>query len=226
MSKTVTLTSLIESVRKLGEWNEPFFPEVQLVKWINEGRDELYAIVSRLEPERYTSEDSISVVSGTSSYNLPSDFLWLNGVEIADTSRATGRRTVGGIEYAMRNEYFINGGKDSAVYYLKGPKIVIVPTPQWSGTMYLDYVPVLTDLATGSDAMDGVNGWQTYVIMHAAILCAGRDGTDGSVWEKEKVRVEHKIKSANRMDRANPMTIPDTRGARSARRGYGRRWRS
>jgi len=114
------------------------------------------------DPSQLYSTSTVSVVSGTSSYALPSDF---------DTSKdeGTGLFFVDTNSKQTDNKLILTGfGSASAGYYIDSTNIILTPEPASTQTYTLRYI---ADLAVFSDLTDTFVVDDTYLeLVRAGLL--------------------------------------------------------
>lgn len=181
-----------------------------LDRWINEGISRLHSrLVEAYGAEYYVSSTTLSVVAGTSDYNLPSDFFKLLGVDVQ----------IGGSFYTLRpynnaerNAYRNNPFPwyyGSVAYRLVGNKIRILPSTL-TASVVLEYVPNFTKLTNDSDAVTFPEMWETYVIDWAArkLLSKEESGVRDISADIEKAERELESLKESR-DAAHPHSVVD-----------------
>lgn len=214
MAQNKTLLELRTEIRNRGDFQSPYFTSTELTGYVNDSIKALYEYMAAADPARFSKEDSISVVSGTTSYSLPSDYYALTGVEISDSSMPSGRRQVQRFQYRDRNLLGNSGSKDVVRYRLNGANITLEPKPAYSATLYLDYIAVPAELVNDNDTFDSVISWTEWVVLDCLIKCANKEGSESQTWERRQRSVHMRIIDGGTRDRAEPRVISDTRGLR------------
>lgn len=109
--------------------------------WLNIINQETYITLSNLDPETYITEQTITVISGTATYALPSTFdnIKILGCGLFETDDGTITDTQ--LEYTNR-------GSTEEGFYIDGGNLVITPTPTASDSLILRYIPELSDIAS------------------------------------------------------------------------------
>lgn len=225
MASNKTLLALRTEIRNRGDFQAPYFSDSELTGYINDSYSALYDYLADADPERFSSEDTISVVSGTAAYNLPSDFLYLNGVEIVDSTTGTGRRRVERYQYKNRNLLGRSSSKNVVRYRLDHGQIRLEPTPTYSTTLYLDYIAVPTALSSDGDTVDSINSWTEWVILDCLIKCANKEGSETQQWERRQANVHARILMNAERDQGEVKTMVDTRGYRMRQQREAPGWR-
>ena len=115
-----------------------------------------------------------------------------------------------------RNRYSIPNfqsfyGVTNMRYRLNGGKLWLTPLPAGGQQLRLLYIPRMTPLALDTDLLDGVSGWDEYVVIDAAIKCLQKEESDVSVLSGQKGAMIARIEAAaSNRDVGNPMTVSDT----------------
>jgi hypothetical protein len=86
----------------------------------------------------------------------------------------------------------------------------MVPTDSATGTYRLWYVPVYTPLVSDSDTIDGVNGWEEYVIVDAAIKMLAKEESSTTHLDQQKQALIDRVEQmAQNRDMDQPEVIAD-----------------
>lgn len=192
MARTVTLTALTSRIRERGEFASGYISDAVLKDWINESIAELYDLICSVSKDYYLSSQTVTVSSGTNSYDLATAFYKCIGVDIIDGSGQT--RNMQRYNFSERNQYQ-NSGSDKTVtrYRVQGSKLYLEPTPTYSGSITVWYVPVPTLLSATTDTLDGILGWDEYVVLDVLMKCAAKEESDVSVFAAQKEAVKKRI---------------------------------
>lgn len=120
--------------------------------------------------EYYATESTISIVAGTSRYNLPADFYELLSLTL---EWSTGNHEdLEPFEFLERSGYrnLLTWSRGSAKgYRVRGSQVEFLPVPQSAVTCRLQYVPAFTDFASDAATFDGVNGWERWIALSVAM---------------------------------------------------------
>ena len=104
------------------------------------------------------------------------------------------------------------GSREWTQYRVRGNNIVFTPEPSWADTsgIRLLYVPVPDELSIDSDTMDGVSGWEDWIVYKCLIkFIGGKEEGDPAIWMQLLSSTEGRIDELLMRDRANPDTIRD-----------------
>lgn len=214
----VTLTTLIARVRERADMVGSSFisdSATSLYAWINEGHQKLHGmLVDAMGEEFVSSSSALTLVPGTADYAVPSGFFKLHGIDLL----------VGG-EYeslepymrAERNDYrnanravFQHNGYTLPRYALVGGNIRLYPVPNAALTGSILYAPEATVLTTGNDTVSYPNGWETFIVLYAAIQALGKEESSARLWIDERDAIKREIDAAKEQrDLANPKRVRD-----------------
>lgn len=198
-----------------------FVDDTELDGMINTSLGIWHGMVVRAVPERYEATDTISA-NGATSYALPADHLATLGVEYQSSSSEY--IDLERVMFHDRNKYGQTTSSMALGYRLSGTAIVLIPAPS-SGTYRHVYVTAADVLASDSDTIDGVNGWESWIVYDCAVKMLQKEESDASQVMKDRDRLWREIEAAA-VDRelANPKYVVDTRTKRwSYSLGYGQR---
>lgn len=222
MARTVRLDALRAQVRRRadqesgGQSNQQLCSEPELNDYINAAWCELYEMLIGWGQEYFLLSSSITTVSGTSDYDLPSDFFKLRGVDVTLSSDET--FSAHPYMFEERNSYRLGGSWQPGwpVWYrLKGDSIGFIPIPTGVYTATLWYYPVPATLVSDGNTLDGVNGWDDFVVVTAAAKAAAKEESDGLVAQltRERMALIQRIQSsAPSRDAGAPERVQDVVG--------------
>jgi hypothetical protein len=157
------LTELIAGVRSnLDEDTAAYWANSEIVRWLNKGKDFLWTRIVQADEDYALVYSDDSIISDTSSYDLPKNLKKLRRVEQifpSDTSRTPVPWYP--ISLNEKGEYATTpllassvGGTNNNRYFHKAGQIQAVPTPGASqagtGNLRIWYVPRLGDLHDGT----------------------------------------------------------------------------
>jgi hypothetical protein len=132
-------------------------------------------------------------------FALPTDFYKLLGVDVQVSSPGMWV-ALRPFNFADRNRYAVT---NSAI-------------PMAGQTLRLFYVPKFTPFVLDADTMDGVNGWEEYIVVDAAMKALAKEESDVSVLMARKQALIQRLdaETQNR-DAGSPATVGDTIGRRA-----------
>lgn len=181
--------------------NSSFISDAEWTDYINEAGSELHdLLVSKFGDDYFLSSTSVSVVAGTDSYSLPTDFMKIRGVDAVVGSQNV---TLRHFEFEERNKFQLYTGQLSyslsdLMYRVQGTTIKLVPVPADAGTLTVWYVPQYTLLSADGDLVDSqlAQGWDSYIVVDAAMKALAKEESDTAQLQAEKAAVIARIESA------------------------------
>jgi hypothetical protein len=145
---------------------------------VNGAAAELYdLLVAARGHEYYATDATLSIVSGTATYSLASDFYQLLSVRLewadgqfeelhpsAVRQRTAYENTLAPWQYGSVKAYRLKGSQTASAQTME-----FFPEPTATVTARYRYIPAFALLANDSATFDGVNGWEKLVALKAAI---------------------------------------------------------
>ena len=172
MTDYVALNDLRNRTRQRADQeNSQFITDTELDGYINNSYSELYdIIVSRYDDDYFLTSYSLTVTSGTASYDLPSDFYKARGVDlIVSTNEST----------PVQRYVFADRTRDSLVRYardvkyrIQGNKIYFAPAPE-SNTATLWYIPKPRKLQSVTPSVVSRGSTTTYTVPYTHSIIVG-----------------------------------------------------
>jgi hypothetical protein len=189
VARAVTLTNLRTWARQLSDTeNDDTVTDAELTALANRHYTEVYdLLIEAGPPEFYASTTTVSVTASTIAYALAADFRALLGVYVHESSDE--RRPLFPMPQGARGQF---------------------KAPSQSVTVTLEYIPAAGTLSSGSDTLDGVNGWEELIVCRMARDVMVKLEKDPSIVMATAAGYEQRIKgrSKNR-DRGQPRRITD-----------------
>jgi hypothetical protein len=223
MARNVRLHTLRTRIRELGEIRESYVTNVALDREIESSRLELLdKLVSAGAGDYLETSTNISIVAGTDTYALPTNFYVALAVDVKTTT-GTNYATMKRYSWGERNRLEFGAGVDrtDTRYRIHGDNIKFKPTPTWTETnsVLLTYVPVpATLLANANTAVnaavaantnvDGVFGWDDWIVYDCLIkFVGGKEEGDASEWQGLLAKLNARIEDMRMRDRHEPDTV-------------------
>ena len=95
-------------------------------------------------------------------------------------------------------------------YRIMGSNIRFTPVPNWSGTVRVWFIPAPPDLSDDVTTVDGIAGFEEWVVLDCCIKCLAKEESDVSVFLDAKMRMEDRIKRlASDRDIGEPDRVRD-----------------
>lgn len=214
---TLTLAQLRTQVRQRADMvNSQFISDSELTSFVNTSIAELYdLLVQKFGNTYFLSTANISLVSGTDTYNLPTDFYKLIGVDLVLSNGEAS--TMKRFEFNERNQYTTalyrgNFGVAYLRYHVQGNTIRFMPIPDSSDTVKVWYAPLPVYLVADGDVFNGYSGWEEYPIVDAAIKCLEKEESSTTALMNRKAYLIKRIEeAAGNRDASFSPRITDTR---------------
>jgi hypothetical protein len=159
--------------------------DAEKLQWAQQVLNYIYQEFVKVDPERWITTDTVSAVSGTATYSLPSDFLHIQSV-------GCGLYKQNSDGYATDERLTMTGyGSSTTGFYISGGNIVLTP-PDWSETQtyILRYIPnpfaftATTEYFTSDGTNTGTtvidSQYMDYVIKAIDVLYSQWDADPGS----------------------------------------------
>lgn len=226
-------------LRARSDYGPAFITDAMLNDWINCSLQDWWDLIIQHDPTRIRKTVTIPVVSGTASYDLiggvsplAADYYRTKGVSVADASSPSGYATLDPYMWNERNDHVFGPTSSDKLFtwwHIEQGKLMLLPTPGWSGTILLEYFPEATLFTDDMAAISTVNGWITWVTWNVLCQCAIKHGDEFefAAWDKERTKAEAGIRTASpQIKGAGPkcMTSVYDRSGTGMRRRPTRRW--
>lgn len=209
---TVTLLQLRTRARDRADMtNSAFIPDARLTEYVNASAQELYDLLVQANQDYFTSTQTTTVVSGN-TISLPATLYKLRGVDISLGGEWV---PVWPYEYLERGAWqntSVSRLTANIHYRLLGNTMELLPADQAPGDYRIRFVPLMVPMSLDADTFDGMNGFEEYIVIDAAIKCKEKEESSTSGLKDEKDRIRKRILSmANVRDLGAPDVIQDTR---------------
>jgi hypothetical protein len=193
------------------------FPESEVNQYINDGLTELYdMLVSACGYSYYGTSTSFSCAYNTVSYALPSDFYKSYKVVYVPGN--------GTYQYELDrlsevDEPLLMSTTTSVYphfYRVRATSIDILPAPQMTDTIRLEYIPVCPSLVLDTDTFDGVDGFEEYAVCYAARRMAVKDSDmelANLIYQDMNRQMTRIQRMGAERDKGRPQRVQDVRGA-------------
>lgn len=223
------MTTLLEmrtrSRQRADMVNSRFIQDSELDYYINSSVKELYDLLIDTRGENYYIDSySFATVPGTSEYSLPVDFLKLLGVDWVLQSNIA--YNIKPFQWQERNIFtnpvWFTGYSGNVRYQIRGNSLSLTPVPSGSAqNIRIWYIPRCPDLASDTDSFDGINGWEEYVIIDAAIKMRVKEESPVQELMTAKEAMKQRIQQASKgRDSAAPPKVQDTDSSASGNRFF------
>jgi hypothetical protein len=199
MARTVTLLELrTQSRQRADKVGSGYILDSELNTYINQSISELYdLLVGAYGNDYFLTSTTFPITVAQSEYSLPSDFYKLAGVDLyLNASRFI---TLKPYNWNERGR-FQDGSNWAAIIAIQGPRyhiggqnITFNPSPTITANVKMWYVPVSPKLQYDADTLDGIDGWEEFVVIDAAIKMLQKEESDVTVLALQKKAIIERI---------------------------------
>lgn len=201
-----------------------FITDAEWTEYINGSYAELYDLLVQKYGDNYFVQDPATITTdGTSDqYSLPDDFYKLLGVDLQVGASSESWVTVKPFAFADRNRYSVPNfqsfyGATNLRYRVNGGQIWFTPRASSGQSIRIWYVPRFTALVEEQDIVDGVNGWEEYIVIDACIKALAKEESDVSIYMAQKGAIIQRIEAAaENRDAGSPACVVDTQWANNS----------
>jgi hypothetical protein len=202
--------------------NSNFVTTQEWNSYINHSYTELYDILVQVygddyfvaSPYKFTTDGRVPAL-----YPLPANLYKLIGVDLALNTATNGYLRLKKFMFADRNKYLYGNmpvsisGFINMAYRILGSNIELIPQPSSNQLLQLWFIPRPSVLLADSDLLDGISGWDEYVVIDAAIKAMQKEESDVSVLMMQKAAIKQRIEAAaSNRDAGMPEVVTDVRG--------------
>ena len=212
MSRTVNVDDIVDEIqRKADMENTAFASDAKVIAALNFAWRDLYADLVSQYQRFFVTTDTVTLVSGTSEYSLPSDFWLMEGISLVDDTRTFTLRP-----WPFNHRNYLNGRTDRPRYYvLYGQTVRYIATPDAAYTGTMHYVPVAPTLAAAGTFVDP-NGYSNYLLYAVAADFKAREESDTTFLERRAAEARRRIVDTfNNMNAGQPDHMTDVEAMRT-----------
>jgi hypothetical protein len=181
---------------------------------LNQAYESLYGLIVRTNENYFINSADTTLISGTQTYTLPTDFKKLVGMDLASTPGASPvsltpfnfqERNL----YTQANLFTASGQQTTYKYNLQGSNFKLTPTVTGGGVITVWYIPLTPNIPT---TVTEVQTWDcdNYLIAYLAykMIAKGENDVSAIVGEVELARQEV-IRSVRERDDGRPSRLID-----------------
>lgn len=211
---------ILEAQQRSNKELSQFYTQQELMSMCSQSYKELWDILAQKFGDDYFVATPYTYTTGNGQqlYPLPDDFKALLGTEVAlNPSDPNSWITLRKFEFIQRNLWnypnvYTFYGITNMRYRLNGSNLMIVPLPQAGQTIRIWYVPRPDQLIYPTDIVDGVAGWEEYIVADMCIKMWGKEESDVSLFMAQKAALLKRIEeAAENRDIGEPETVSDSK---------------
>jgi len=194
MASNITLLDLRNACKDRADMqNSNFITDDEWNRYINSAAKELYEILILKGLQYTTTTDTISLNGTDDTYDLPSNFFKLVGVD-----HNINNETYPMEEYTFQNRNLYNQQNTQRYlrYRLVGEDMIRFNPKPSAQEITIWYDPVLATLSDDADTLNGVNGWEEYVIVRSALWAKVKEESETGDLKQDIAFLRDRIETA------------------------------
>ena len=194
MASNITLLDLRNACKDRADMqNSNFITDDEWNRYINSAAKELYEILILKGLQYTTTTDTISLNGTDDTYDLPSNFFKLVGVD-----HNINNETYPMEEYTFQNRNLYNQQNTQRYlrYRLVGEDMIRFNPKPNAQEITIWYDPVLATLSDDTDTLNGVNGWEEYVIVRSALWAKVKEESETGDLKQDIAFLRDRIETA------------------------------
>lgn len=216
----------LRSQQKADRVNSNFVTMTEWNYFINQAYAELYDLLITVYEDYYIAPRLSFTTDSSQQYDLPNGQNYdeapaiykLYGVDLGLDNSSNAWVTLKKYDFISRNRYVYPQltstylGVFNLRYRLLGDKISFIPTPSSGQVVGLWYYPRLTMMLADTDVMDGISGWEQYIICRSAKYALDKEESNTDKIDQEIGYLKSRIEgSAQNRDVGQGDTISQVR---------------
>lgn len=233
MARTVSLLEMREDVVEQCDLPTPsastFITTSRLNRWIAQStRRFIGMLLSCLGDRYFEAPHDFDTEVGTAQYDLPDDFYQLFSVAVLWDGNMMPIHPATADELGYGEGDYVRHDTVPG-YRVLGSKIEMVPVPERVYSVRLRYAPTkiafndigvpIADLTDDSHYIDGINGWEEWIVQDTCVKAKAKSDEDPSLFMAMKAEIEADIKAyASKRDRGPKRIREVYNGSRDRRR--------
>lgn len=208
MARSFTVGTLVTRAQRLADMeNSSFVTPSEWRAYLSASYARLY---NRLASAGLAPVESTQTITGTgvATYALPTDYFATIRIDYLDS----GSRPIPLVKMSTRNEHeWDTGGtvSQACAYRIAKPYMKLLPKPSGGSYRHL-YIPAAADLDEDSDTVDGIAGWEDYIVIEAAIAAKMKEESSTEALERKLALLEADLQELAPMQEwGEPSVITD-----------------
>jgi hypothetical protein len=212
MARTYTVAQLITRARALADVNgtDTFITDVEVQLFLDQAYSELVDILARASIHHFETSSNITTDGTNDSYALPADHYKTLAVDYRYATDCYAK--VEPLMFEERNNYMLGINGSARGFRVVGSSITLYPKPPANQVYRHIYVPIPAKIATvaTSTDVDGIAGWEEYIVVHVARTIRQKQEDDAAVMHlTSKLSDMHMRIDEMAQDREPPRRIVD-----------------
>lgn len=198
MARNVTVGTITTRIREAADMeNTDFVTTTEIERGISADYAELYELLVESGLSFFRSTQTIETEADedpTSQYDLPADYyatVRVDHVPSANTYRP--------LQKVMPHELHLVDVNQTGVagfYEIVGSSLMLYPRPAGTQTYRHIYIPAPPELSGPSTNVDGVAGWEEFLVLKGAIRCLQKEESSATHLERKLALITDRIEKA------------------------------
>lgn len=221
MARGNTLAGLRAEVRGRADIeNDPHYTDAEINRFINQSCAALHALLCDVNEGFFRTQATYPTVAGAETLAVSKDpntgadngFYKLINVEI-NANGVWGKLGRASDEQRTRARGYPSAPRGYQLRRAQGGTVtlLLVPVPDAVYSIVVTFLPSFVDLVADGDLYDGLDGWEEWVVLDAAIKCALKEESSTVDLKAERLAVEGRIRTQMAIpDLDHPPVIRDT----------------
>jgi hypothetical protein len=209
MASVVTYSELKSRAKARSDMaNSNFITDAEWLQFINSSTQSLYDLLVSKNEDYYVTSVTISANGTDRIFRLPQTFYKLLGVDYQLHGRTCAME-----RYNFQERNRNNSTSDKLKYRIVGQNIHFSSVPA-AQSLTLWIIPAFTPFENDDDEFDGINGWEEWVVVDAAIKAKDKEESDATLLVASKAELTDRIeKLATPRDQGRPERVVDLQSA-------------
>jgi hypothetical protein len=208
--RTYTWAEIRTRIRqRVNKEKSQFVTDSEIDTMIEEAYSDMYDILVNTNENYFISSTTLTLTAGVNTYSLPTDWYKLKGV---DAVRNGFRYQMDQVPWESRNKYNITTNYQSTPveYAFYGNSLYFLPTPNATFTVTVYYVPAPPKYVSDSTTVDGVAGFEQYIVNKAATMIRMKEEKDYTPYANAAMAaLQRMVNSIQPRDFENAISITD-----------------
>ncbi len=197
MSRTFTVAQIKEQIRQRADMERTnYIEDDELLSYINGSLAAFWDILVNVAEGFALNSIAFNATTTSDTYQLPASLLRIEKVELELNGVW---KTLDSVPYARINEVStVNASRSMPFLYARKGlyQIVLRPAPTGTHPCRLSYVERAPILSSDDDIIDGINGWEQYIVVDCAIKCKDKEETSTVVLQAERDDMIKRLKES------------------------------
>jgi len=219
MPRTFTAGDIRTRVRERADMeNSTFISDVELLRYVSASYTELYDQLVNSDPERFLREETFTGDGTTKDFAVATDYYGTIRIDFEETDglRLPLKRIFGEESSRFNHTDATVAVGWHPIHNVSTPTtqmLRLLPTPESGGTYVHSYIVAPADLTSAATAIDGVSGWEEFIVIDAAIKCRTKEETPVGDLERALARFTERLEiMRNARSAAQTGRVINTRG--------------